>query len=124
MIWDALRRLAATKIPFITVQQVYEFLVVYYWDTYERREIDEQKHITQSQKNTDFITNDDPSKEQKRYATFLSRRKSIAGEGPISFPVDTSMPYSGFQPEPTRWQAECQNHHTGCGVEELRTKEY
>ncbi|GFX71569.1 hypothetical protein TNCV_2695571 [Trichonephila clavipes] len=34
---------------------------VYCWDTYERREIDEQKHITQPQKNTDFITNDDPS---------------------------------------------------------------
>ncbi|GFU59725.1 hypothetical protein TNCV_3186811 [Trichonephila clavipes] len=48
---------------------------VYCWDTYERREINEQKHITQSQKNTDFITNDDPSKGKKRYAAFLSRRE-------------------------------------------------
>ncbi|GFV64420.1 hypothetical protein TNCV_955781 [Trichonephila clavipes] len=38
---------------------------VYYWDTYERREMDEQKRITQPQKNTDFITNDDPSIEQE-----------------------------------------------------------
>ncbi|GFT03349.1 hypothetical protein TNCV_2985211 [Trichonephila clavipes] len=65
-------------------------------------------------KNTDFITNDEPSKEQKRYAAFLSRRKSISGESPISFPEDTSIPYSGF--EPTRSQAECHNHPTWwCG---------
>ncbi|GFW90251.1 hypothetical protein TNCV_2121181 [Trichonephila clavipes] len=60
-------------------------LRVYYWNTYERRDIDEQKHVTQSQKNADFITNDDSSKEQKRYAAFLSKRESISGESPISF---------------------------------------
>ncbi|GFV48127.1 hypothetical protein TNCV_3554061 [Trichonephila clavipes] len=64
----------------------------YYWDTYERRGIDEQTHTTQSQKNADFITNDDPSKEQKRYAAFLSRWKSISGESPTSFPGDTRIP--------------------------------
>ncbi|GFW95350.1 retrovirus-related Pol polyprotein from transposon TNT 1-94 [Trichonephila clavipes] len=87
----------------------------YYWDKYERHEVDEQKHITQSQKNTDFITNDDPSKEQKRYAAFLSRRKSISGESPISFPEDTSMPYSGFEPDPIPLRAEFHNSHTGWG---------
>ncbi|GFV59192.1 hypothetical protein TNCV_2339331 [Trichonephila clavipes] len=81
-------------------------LCVYYWDPYKRREIDEQKHRTQSQKI--FITNDDPSKEQKRYAAFLSRWESIAGESPISSPEDTSMPYSGIEPE-------CHNQHTGRG---------
>ncbi|GFV06575.1 hypothetical protein TNCV_2948971 [Trichonephila clavipes] len=38
------------------------------------------------------------TKEQKRYAAFLSRRESIAGESPISFAEDTSIPYSGFEP--------------------------
>ncbi|GFU99106.1 hypothetical protein TNCV_1228201 [Trichonephila clavipes] len=64
-------------------------------------------------KNTDFIANNDPNKEQKRYADFLSRRGSISGESPISFPEDTTMPYPGFEPEPTGLQAECHNHHTG-----------
>ncbi|GFW55606.1 hypothetical protein TNCV_119901 [Trichonephila clavipes] len=83
---------------------------VYHWDTYERREIDEQKHITQSQMNIDFIISDDPRKEQKRYTAFLSRRESISGEISISFSEDTSVPYSGIKPEPTRLQAEYHNH--------------
>ncbi|GFW60931.1 hypothetical protein TNCV_4871421 [Trichonephila clavipes] len=86
---------------------------VYYWDTCERREIDEQKHSTQSRKNTDFVANDDLRKEQKRCAAFLSRRESISGVSPNSFPEDTSMSFSGFEPEPTRLRAECHNHHTG-----------
>ncbi|GFT33530.1 hypothetical protein TNCV_4381281 [Trichonephila clavipes] len=77
--------------------------------------MDEQKHLTQSQKNSDFITNDDPSKEQKKYAVFLSRRESISGESPISFPEGTSLPYSVFEPEPTRLQDEGHNHHIGLG---------
>ncbi|GFX55516.1 hypothetical protein TNCV_268041 [Trichonephila clavipes] len=51
-------------------------------------------------------------KKQKRYAAFLSRRESITGESPISFPEDASMPYSGFEPELTRLQVERHNHHT------------
>ncbi|GFU87695.1 hypothetical protein TNCV_2042791 [Trichonephila clavipes] len=70
---------------------------VYCWDTYDRREIDEQKHITESQ-NAYFFTNDDPSNEQNRYAAFLSKRESISGESPLTFTEDTSMPYSGFKP--------------------------
>ncbi|GFW61586.1 hypothetical protein TNCV_348341 [Trichonephila clavipes] len=62
-----------------------------------------------------FITNDDFSKEQKRYAAFLSRQASISGESPISFPEDTSIPYKGFEPNPTRLQAECHNQHIGWG---------
>ncbi|GFY00274.1 hypothetical protein TNCV_4710761 [Trichonephila clavipes] len=72
-----------------------------------------KKHITHSQKSTDFITNDDPSKEQKRYAAFLSRRESISDESPTSFPENTSMPYSRFEHERTRSHAECHNNHTG-----------
>ncbi|GFX17008.1 hypothetical protein TNCV_2519841 [Trichonephila clavipes] len=53
----------------------------------------------------DFFNTSSFLKEQKRYAAFLSRRESISGESPISFPEDTSMPYSGFDPEPTRLQA-------------------
>ncbi|GFY14150.1 hypothetical protein TNCV_3613391 [Trichonephila clavipes] len=59
-----------------------------------------------------FITNDVPRIEQKRCTAFHSRRESISGESPTSFPEDTAMPYSGFEPESTRLQAECHNHHT------------
>ncbi|GFW40954.1 hypothetical protein TNCV_4370021 [Trichonephila clavipes] len=34
------------------------------------------------------------------YAAFLSRRESIAGESPISFPKDTSIAYLEFEPDP------------------------
>ncbi|GFT67230.1 transposable element Tcb1 transposase [Trichonephila clavipes] len=47
----------------------------------------------------------------------LSRREFITGESPTSFPEeDTTMPYSGFEPEPTRLQAEGHIHHTGWAV--------
>ncbi|GFT08374.1 hypothetical protein TNCV_3423281 [Trichonephila clavipes] len=42
-----------------------------------------------------------------RCAAFHSRRESITGERPTSFPEENStMPYSGFEPELTRLQAE------------------
>ncbi|GFX06165.1 hypothetical protein TNCV_642121 [Trichonephila clavipes] len=56
--------------------------------------------------------------EQNGCAAFHSRRESISGEGPTSFPEDTSMPNSGFEPDPPRLQAECHNHHTGEKSEE------
>ncbi|GFT32373.1 hypothetical protein TNCV_4484051 [Trichonephila clavipes] len=59
-----------------------------------------------------FITNFDPNMEQKECASFHSRREAILGQSPTSFPEDTSMPYSGFKPEPTRFQAEGHIHHT------------
>ncbi|GFY35691.1 hypothetical protein TNCV_2619831 [Trichonephila clavipes] len=91
-------------------------LCVSCWDTYERREIDEQKHVTQSQKNTYFVKNDDLSIEQKSCGAFHSRRESIPGKSSTSFPEDTFMPYSGFEPEPTALRAECHNHHSRCSV--------
>ncbi|GFX02554.1 hypothetical protein TNCV_728081 [Trichonephila clavipes] len=50
--------------------------------------------------------------EQRGCAAFHSRRESISGESPASFLEDISMPYSGFEPEPTGLQAECHKHHT------------
>ncbi|GFX88827.1 hypothetical protein TNCV_2575341 [Trichonephila clavipes] len=75
------------------------------WDTYERREVDEQKHAIHSQKNRLYYKRGSPSKEQEGCAAFHSRQESISGESPTSFPEDTSMPYLGFEPEPTRLQA-------------------
>ncbi|GFY33471.1 hypothetical protein TNCV_2227401 [Trichonephila clavipes] len=50
----------------------------------------------------------------KRCAVFQSRRESITGERLTSFSEeDTTMPYSGFELEPTRLQAEGHIHHTG-----------
>ncbi|GFT81115.1 uncharacterized protein TNCV_955041 [Trichonephila clavipes] len=80
------------------------FLSLLLEDTYEIREIDEQKHTIQPQKNIDFIINEYPSIGQKGFSAFYSRRESISCESPTSFPEDTSMPYSGFEPEPTRLQ--------------------
>ncbi|GFU97680.1 hypothetical protein TNCV_4455661 [Trichonephila clavipes] len=64
-----------------------------------------------------YDTNDDPSIEQKGCAAFHSRRESISGVSSTSFPEDTYtfIPYSGFQPKPTRLQAEWHIHHTGWG---------
>ncbi|GFV69730.1 hypothetical protein TNCV_1348831 [Trichonephila clavipes] len=74
--------------------------------------MEEQKHTTQ--KNIDiYITNDDPSIERKGCAAFHSRLESIFGESPTSFPEEASMPYSGFEPEPTRLKAEGHIQHTG-----------
>ncbi|GFW18731.1 hypothetical protein TNCV_1369851 [Trichonephila clavipes] len=90
-------------------------LCVSSWDSYERREINERKHTIQSQNNIDFITNDDSreSIEQEESTAFNSRRGSILGEGPTSFREDASVLHSGFEPMPTRLQAECHNHYTG-----------
>ncbi|GFV30060.1 hypothetical protein TNCV_1195071 [Trichonephila clavipes] len=60
-----------------------------------------------------FITYDDPSIEQKRCAAFHSRRESISGESLAPFPEDTFIPYSGFEPESTRLQAEVRIHNIG-----------
>ncbi|GFS52870.1 uncharacterized protein TNCV_341591 [Trichonephila clavipes] len=49
--------------------------------------------------------------EQKECTAFHSRRESISGERRTSS-EDTSIPYSGFKPEPTRLQVECHIHHT------------
>ncbi|GFT24889.1 uncharacterized protein TNCV_3021731 [Trichonephila clavipes] len=46
-----------------------------------------------------------PAYNKRDYAVFHSRRKSIPGESPTSFPIDTSIPYSGFEHEPTQLQA-------------------
>ncbi|GFU53801.1 hypothetical protein TNCV_4254201 [Trichonephila clavipes] len=85
---------------------------VCYWDTYERREIDEQKHITQPQKNTDFITKMIPAYNKQRCAAFPVvtgihfRRKTDF------FPEeDITMSYSGFEPEPTLFPVEGQSRH-------------
>ncbi|GFW84730.1 hypothetical protein TNCV_1814601 [Trichonephila clavipes] len=66
-------------------------------------------HIIQPQKNTDFITNDDPSIEQEE-----ARCCSFRDGNPFQEkPCHTTMSYSGFEPEPTRLQAEGHSHHTG-----------
>ncbi|GFW37158.1 hypothetical protein TNCV_5020561 [Trichonephila clavipes] len=44
-----------------------------------------------------------------------SRQESISDENPTSFLEDTSMPYPGFEPEPTRLQSECHKLHTWWG---------
>ncbi|GFV64724.1 hypothetical protein TNCV_1636771 [Trichonephila clavipes] len=52
--------------------------------------------------------------QEKRCAAFHSRWESITCENPTSFPEeDTTMPYSGLEPEPPRLQAEGHIHHTG-----------
>ncbi|GFX75519.1 hypothetical protein TNCV_4714261 [Trichonephila clavipes] len=52
--------------------------------------------------------------EQKECAAFHSRRDFTSGKTPTTFPEDTPMPYSRF--EPTRLQTECHNHHTRWGA--------
>ncbi|GFV60255.1 hypothetical protein TNCV_134621 [Trichonephila clavipes] len=84
------------------------------WDTYEKkRDRRTEKHSTITEEYGLYYTNGDPSIEQKGCAAFYSRRESISGEIPTSFPENTSMPYLGFEPMPTLLQAECHNHHTG-----------
>ncbi|GFU85428.1 transposable element Tcb2 transposase [Trichonephila clavipes] len=87
---------------------------VYYWDTYERHEIDEQKHITQPQKNTDFVTNDDPNIEQDEGCAAVPFETGIHFRRKTDFfpEEDTTKFYAGFEPEPTRLQAEGHSHHT------------
>ncbi|GFX32268.1 hypothetical protein TNCV_1324691 [Trichonephila clavipes] len=46
-----------------------------------------------------------PAYNKKGCAAFHLRRESITGESPTSFPKENAtMPYSGFEPEPTRLQ--------------------
>ncbi|GFS95054.1 hypothetical protein TNCV_341351 [Trichonephila clavipes] len=73
---------------------------VYYWDTYERREIDEQTHITQPQKNTDLLQTMIPTCNKKRCAAVpfetgihFRRKTDFFSE------EDTTKSYSGFEPE-------------------------
>ncbi|GFU79526.1 hypothetical protein TNCV_2915861 [Trichonephila clavipes] len=48
-----------------------------------------------------------PACNKRGCAAFYSRRESITGESPTSFPEETTtMPYSGFEPEPIRLQDE------------------
>ncbi|GFU40977.1 hypothetical protein TNCV_4645541 [Trichonephila clavipes] len=55
-----------------------------------------------------------PAYKKKGCDAFLSRGEYCTGKCPTSFPDEnTSMPYSGFEPEPTRLQTEGHNHHTG-----------
>ncbi|GFW29028.1 hypothetical protein TNCV_2355861 [Trichonephila clavipes] len=55
-----------------------------------------------------------PAYNKKGCAAFHSRRESITGESLTSFPEeDTTMPFSGIEPELTRLQAEVHIHHTG-----------
>ncbi|GFX91691.1 hypothetical protein TNCV_3682771 [Trichonephila clavipes] len=54
------------------------------------------------------------SPDTRKCAAFHSRRESITDESPTSFPEEgTTIPYSGFEHEPTRLQDEGHNHHTG-----------
>ncbi|GFW54853.1 hypothetical protein TNCV_2654921 [Trichonephila clavipes] len=47
-----------------------------------------------------------PAYNKKGCAAFHSRRESMTGESPASFPEEnTAMPYSGFEPDPTRLHA-------------------
>ncbi|GFU16384.1 poly polymerase [Trichonephila clavipes] len=87
---------------------------VYYWDTYERREIDEQKHITQLQKSTDLLQTMIPAYNKTRCAAFPFETGIHFRRKTDFFPEeDTTKSYSGFEPEPTRLQAEGHSHHTG-----------
>ncbi|GFT43996.1 hypothetical protein TNCV_2688681 [Trichonephila clavipes] len=55
-----------------------------------------------------------PAYNKKGCAAFHSRRESITGASPTSFPEEnTTIPYSGYEPETTRLQVEGHIHHTG-----------
>ncbi|GFW62775.1 hypothetical protein TNCV_2625381 [Trichonephila clavipes] len=57
-------------------------------------------------------------------AAFHSRRESITGKSPTYFPGEnTTMPYSRFEPEPTRLQAKDRIHLTGWAARYLSTIE-
>ncbi|GFX85295.1 hypothetical protein TNCV_2675701 [Trichonephila clavipes] len=66
-----------------------------------------------------------PANNRRGCAAFHSRRESITGGSPIPFPEeDTTMPYSGFKPEPTRLQVEDHIHHTGWAGAVAASKAY
>ncbi|GFT28876.1 hypothetical protein TNCV_3585741 [Trichonephila clavipes] len=76
-------------------------------DSYEVR-VEEQKHTIQAEEYRYLLQMMIPACYRRGVL-----RESITGESPTSFPEDTTMPYSGFEPEPTRLQAEDHIHHTG-----------
>ncbi|GFV03191.1 hypothetical protein TNCV_4017881 [Trichonephila clavipes] len=88
---------------------------VYFWDTYERREIDVQKHTTQPQKNTDLLQTMIPAYNKMRGCAVFPFETGIHFRRKTDFfpEEDTTKSYSGFEPEPTRLQAEGHSHHTG-----------
>ncbi|GFV50168.1 hypothetical protein TNCV_146871 [Trichonephila clavipes] len=66
-----------------------------------------------------------PACNKKGSAAFHSRRESITGESPTSFPEEnTTKPYSGLEHEPTLLQAEDHIHHTGLAVFLMLKLEY
>ncbi|GFX05753.1 transposable element Tcb2 transposase [Trichonephila clavipes] len=111
-VWDMLGRRIAARQPLPTCLPELRRTLLDEWCNIPQDQVD---NLILSMPRRYFIPNDDPRKEQNRYAAFLSRREPIFGESPISFPKDTPMPYSGFEPEPTQLQAERHNNHTGWG---------
>ncbi|GFX46894.1 hypothetical protein TNCV_4040391 [Trichonephila clavipes] len=62
-------------------------------------------------------TTEDPSCREEMHVKSVEAQTSsrwCGSENP-TFLEDTSMPYPGFEPEPTRLQAQCHNHHTRWG---------
>ncbi|GFX90352.1 hypothetical protein TNCV_3849271 [Trichonephila clavipes] len=92
-------------------------LCVYYWDTYERREIDEQSHRRRQILLQTMI----PAYNKKRCAAFPFET-GIHFRRKTDFPPeeDTTKSYSGF--EPTRLQAEGYSHHAGWATLVLHEK--
>ncbi|GFW42489.1 hypothetical protein TNCV_4256841 [Trichonephila clavipes] len=82
----------------------------------------ENRDIQYKQKNRDLLQTMIPAYNKKGCAAFHSRRESITGESPTSFPEENStMPYTGFEPEPTRLQAEDHIHQTGWATKHFIT---
>ncbi|GFW96629.1 hypothetical protein TNCV_2846861 [Trichonephila clavipes] len=82
------------------------------WNTYEIQ-VEEQKYAILTEEYR-YLLQMIPAYNKKGNAVFRSRRESITGESPTSVPEEnTTRPYSGFEPEPTRLQAEGHTHHTG-----------
>ncbi|GFX10984.1 hypothetical protein TNCV_512441 [Trichonephila clavipes] len=89
-------------------------LCAYYWDTYERREIDEQRHITQPQKNTDLLQTMIPAYHKRRCAAFSFETGIHFRRKTDFFPEEnTTKSYSGVEPELIWLQAVGHSHHTG-----------
>ncbi|GFV74982.1 hypothetical protein TNCV_1870021 [Trichonephila clavipes] len=83
------------------------------WDTYEIQ-VEENRDIQYKQNIDIYLHMMIPAYNKKGCAAFHSRGESITGESPTSFSEEnTTMPYSGFEPEPTRLQSEGHIPHTG-----------
>ncbi|GFX46421.1 general transcription factor II-I repeat domain-containing protein 2 [Trichonephila clavipes] len=68
-------------------------------------QVEEQKHRIETEEYRHFL-------QMMKKGCVHSRRESITGKSPTSFPEEnTSMPYSGFESEPTQLQAEGHSHH-------------